>query len=118
MQLKLKTILNLKESHSHFVYEDIRLAKMKQGHRIEVSVRARQGSFGICSCCSQKSAGYDRLSLREFIHAVGSGTGTRATRNISHTAGLGGSSCAHLGIGGCFVIPHATGKLSTVRDCR
>ena len=68
MQLKLKTILNLKESHSHFVYEDIRLAEIKQGHRIEVSVRARQGSLGICSCCSQKSAGYDRLSLREFIH--------------------------------------------------
>jgi transposase len=68
MQLKLKTLLNLKESHSHFVYNDIRLTKTATGQRIEVSVVARQGSKGICSGCNQRCAGYDRLSLREFIH--------------------------------------------------
>ncbi len=31
MQLKLKTILNLKEPHPHFVYNDIRLAKTPAG---------------------------------------------------------------------------------------
>jgi len=68
MQLKLKTILNLKESYPHFVYEDIRLKKTAKGCRIEVSVKARQGSKGICSGCNKKCTGYDRLSLREFIH--------------------------------------------------
>jgi len=68
MQLKLKTILNLKESHSHFVYNDVRLAKTSAGPRIEVNVVARQGSKGICSSCNQKCVGYDRLIQREFIH--------------------------------------------------
>ena len=68
MQLKLKTILNLKEPHSHFVYNDVRLAKTSAAPRIEVNVVARQGSKGICSGCKQKCAGYDRLTQREFIH--------------------------------------------------
>ncbi len=68
MQLKLKTILNLKEPHSHFVYNDIRLAKTSAGQRIEVNVVARQGSKGTCSGCNKKCAGYDRLTQREFIH--------------------------------------------------
>src|SRR6266568_2473387 len=68
MQLKLKTLLNLKEPHPRFVYEDIRLAKTKKGERIEVSVVARQGSKGICSGCNATCAGYDHLPKREFMH--------------------------------------------------
>ena len=68
MQLKLKTLLNLKEPHSHFIYEDIRLVKTARGGKIEVRVIARQGSKGICSGCNNKCAGYDHLSQREFIH--------------------------------------------------
>lgn len=65
MQLKLKTILNLKESHPGFVYCDIRLVKKR---RIEISVEPRIGSQGICSGCGKKCSGYDRLPRREFIH--------------------------------------------------
>lgn len=68
MQLKLKTLLNLKEPHPHFVYEDIRLAKTKKGERIEVNVVARQGSKGICSGCNEACIGYDHLPKREFMH--------------------------------------------------
>ena len=68
MQLKLKTLLNLKESYSGFVYKDVRLNKKKNSQRIEIKVEARQGSKGVCSGCGEKRPGYDRLSQREFIH--------------------------------------------------
>ena len=48
MQLKLKTILNLKEKHPHFVYQDVRLNETGALPRIEVKVEPRQGSKGIC----------------------------------------------------------------------
>jgi transposase len=68
VQLKLKTILNLKESYSGFVYQDVRLSDAKDSRRIEIKVEARQGSKGICSGCGEKRPGYDRLKQREFIH--------------------------------------------------
>ena len=68
MQLKLKTLLNFKEHHSHFVYDDIRFAQTTTDSRIEVRVVARQGSQGICSGCNEKCPGYDHLSEREFNH--------------------------------------------------
>jgi len=68
MQLKLKTILNLKESHSTFVYQDIRLSEKLPEPRIEIKVEPRKGSQGICSGCGEKRSGYDRLPEREFIH--------------------------------------------------
>lgn len=64
MQVTLKTILNLKEKHPEFVYQDIRL----QGTRIEVKVEPRKGSQGKCSGCHNKCSGYDSLPEREFIH--------------------------------------------------
>ncbi len=67
MQLKLKTLLNLKENYPGFVYQGIRLNKIKNGQRIEIKVEARQRSKGICSGCGEKSPGYDRLAQREFI---------------------------------------------------
>ena len=68
MQLKLKTILNLKEDHPGFVYNDIRLRKEKGREKIVVKIEARKGSRGICSGCGKKCPGYDRLAERKFIH--------------------------------------------------
>ena len=68
MQLKLKTLLNLKAKYSHFVYQDVRLNEARAVPRIEVTVLPRQGSKGICSGCNKPCAGYDRLKQREFIH--------------------------------------------------
>jgi transposase len=67
MQLSLKTILNLKEHHPHFVYHDVRLTGTT-APRIEVKVEPRQGSKGICSGCGKTCPGYDRLPERRFIH--------------------------------------------------
>jgi transposase len=68
MQVKLKTLLNLKEAHSGFVYQDIRLNGKENKQRIEIKVEARKGSKGICSGCGKKCPGYDHLPQREFIH--------------------------------------------------
>lgn len=68
MQLKLKTLLNLKENYPGFVYQDVRLIKKQADQRIEVTIKARQGSKGICSGCGEKRPGYDCLPQREFIH--------------------------------------------------
>ena len=70
MQLNLKTLLNLKEHYAGFVYSDIRLNKKLSTPRIEVSIKSRKGSRGICSGCGEKRPGYDRLSRREFIHVA------------------------------------------------
>ena len=68
MQLKLKTILNLKERYPHFVYQDVRLDETGSAPRIEIKVVPRQGSKGICSGCNKPCAGYDHLKQREFVH--------------------------------------------------
>lgn len=68
MQLKLKTLLNLKEKHSSFVYQDVRLNTAGDNPRIEVQVMPRHGSKGICASCNKQCPGYDRLKQREFIH--------------------------------------------------
>lgn len=68
MQLKLKTLLNFKENYPGFVYPDVQLKNVKDSQRIEVTVKPRQGSKGICSGCGKRQPGYDRLTQREFIH--------------------------------------------------
>jgi len=68
MQLTVKTILNRRENHPHFVYGDIRLNETSSGPRIEVKVESRKGSKGVCSGCGERRPGYDRLPEREFIH--------------------------------------------------
>lgn len=64
MQLRLKTILNFKEKHEDFVYRDVRL----RNGRIEVTVEPRKRSLAKCSGCGKRCSGYDKQSLREFIH--------------------------------------------------
>lgn len=68
MQLQLKTLLNFKENYPGFVYHDIRLNTKADSQRVEVTVKTRKGSKGICSGCGEKRPGYDRLTQREFIH--------------------------------------------------
>jgi len=68
MQLNLKTILNFKENHPLFVYQDVRLNLELKEPRIEVTIKPRIGSQGICSKCGKKCPGYDHLPQREFIH--------------------------------------------------
>ena len=68
MQLNVKTLLNLKEHHPFFVYQNIQLATAAGRQQIEVTIVSRKGSKGICSGCGQRSSGYDRLARRAFIH--------------------------------------------------
>ena len=68
MQLNVKTILNLKENHQFFVYQDVRLSNESDEPRIEVKIEPRKGCKGICSGCGEKCPGYDRLPQREFMH--------------------------------------------------
>jgi transposase len=68
VQLQLKTLLNFKENYPGFVYHDIRLNTKADSQRVEVTVKTRKGSKGICSGCGEKRPGYDRLTQREFIH--------------------------------------------------
>ena len=58
MQLKLKTILNLKEDYFGFVYKDIRLIQKKDNQIIEIKIEARKGSKGVCSGCGKKCPGW------------------------------------------------------------
>ncbi len=68
MQLNVKTLLNLKEHHPLFVYQDVQLTTSSGQPRIQVKVVSRKGSNGLCSGCGQKSSGYDRLPQRAYIH--------------------------------------------------
>jgi transposase len=64
--MQLKTILNCIEKQRFFVYEKIRLIREGEQKRIEITVRERKGSLGICSVCKKPAPGYDRLDERRF----------------------------------------------------
>jgi transposase len=68
MQLALKTILNAKENHRFFVYDDIRLVSMGTSHIIEVTISPRKNSKALCSKCGASCSGYDQLPARVFQH--------------------------------------------------
>jgi transposase len=63
--MQLKTILNSVEKHPGFVHERIRFADGAV-RRLEVTVRAREGSRPVCSGCLRRGRGYDRLAPRRF----------------------------------------------------
>lgn len=65
-QLELKTILNAVQPFLGFVFECIRLLGTGCARRIEVRIRARQGSHGKCSECHQPRPGYDTLPERRW----------------------------------------------------
>lgn len=65
--MQLKTILNFVEPYKSFVYEEGRLTADSAGKReIEIRIRPRKNSRAICSGCSQRRPGYDRLPERRF----------------------------------------------------
>jgi transposase len=62
--MELTTILNHCHRHRGFVYEHARFSRDKK--TIQVTVRPRKGSQGICSGCDKPAPGYDRLPERRF----------------------------------------------------
>lgn len=62
--MQLKSILNRVEKIPGFVYERCRWNE--KAERIEVEVRARKNSWGLCSGCGWIAVGYDRLEKRRF----------------------------------------------------
>ena len=61
------TILNQIERHKGFVFGKARMVTDEDGKAcIEIPVRARKNSKGVCSYCGNVCPGYDRLSERRF----------------------------------------------------
>jgi transposase len=73
MHVALKTILNHVERLKGFVFESSRLHKEKGKQWIEVHVRPREGSKGLCPHWQHAAPGYDRLQERrfEFVPVLG-----------------------------------------------
>lgn len=66
-RVQVKTILNRVQKHRSFVYEAVRWREAAGGvGELEVVVRARENSRGICSGCGRRSPGYDRKEPRRF----------------------------------------------------
>jgi len=65
--MQLKTLLNRVEKHKGFVFEMPCFGIDKAGReRIEVPVRPRKRSKGVCSGCGRRGSTYDHLSERCF----------------------------------------------------
>lgn len=65
--MQLKTLLNRVEKHKGFVFETPCFGTGDAGlDRIEVPVRPRKGSKGVCSGCGRRGSTYDHLSERRF----------------------------------------------------
>ena len=67
--MQVMTLLNRVHPVKGFVYEKVRWAdddKPADGIRLDVRVRPRRGSRGICSSCGIRRPGYDRLDERGF----------------------------------------------------
>ena len=62
----LTTILNQCYRFKGFVYAQARLVRQHGQQTIEVQVRPRKGSRGLCSGCGVHCAGYDHLPERRF----------------------------------------------------
>jgi transposase len=62
----LKTILNSVEKHPLFVYGIPKMITDDEDKRIEIPIKARKGSKGICSSCHKPASGYDTQPVRRF----------------------------------------------------
>jgi hypothetical protein len=69
--MELITILNRRHRFRGFVYQHARFGTDNKS--IEVAVRPRKGSAGVCSRCHLPAPGYNQLVERrfEFIHLWG-----------------------------------------------
>ena len=66
----IKTLLNRIHPVKGFVYEKDQLVKDRtqpNGCRLDMQVRPRRGSRGICCGCGRRGATYDHLGQRRFI---------------------------------------------------
>ena len=64
--MHIKTILNLVQKHKGFVYGPERLLQEDGQWVLEMPIRARKGSRGVCSGCGAVAPGYDTLAPRRF----------------------------------------------------
>jgi len=67
--MQLKTLLNRVHPVKGFVYQDEQVVLDKSaanGWRLEVQLRARRGSRGICCGCGKAGGTYDHLPVRRF----------------------------------------------------
>jgi transposase len=67
--MQIKTLLNRVHPVKGFVYGRLRNVEddsAPNGTRIEVAVRSRKGSRGLCSGCGEPGPGYDRQPQRSF----------------------------------------------------
>ncbi len=62
----LKTILNSVEKHHLFIYGTPKLITNNGEKRIEIPIKARKRSKGICSSCHKPAPGYDKQAIRRF----------------------------------------------------
>ena len=66
-----KTLLNHVQPYKGFIYKAVKLATSYdrfqwQEERLVVEIEPRVGSKAICSACSRKAPGYDRLPVRLY----------------------------------------------------
>lgn len=64
--MQLKTILNKCQKFKSFVYEKARFAEHEGMQVIEITIRARKNTHGICSQCHKPRPGYDTVEERRF----------------------------------------------------
>lgn len=64
--MRLLNILHRLYAHKGFVYGEPVFCKHDGREAIEVPLRPRKGSQGICSGCGERGPGYDRLPERSF----------------------------------------------------
>ena len=64
--MHIQTILNRVQKHKGFVYGDARIIDTGEEPELEIKIKARAGSRGICSVCGRKAPGYDMLAERRF----------------------------------------------------
>ena len=64
--MHLKTILNHVQRHKSFVYGAVRFGTAASGPVLDVTIRARANGQPVCSGCSRRGPGYDRLPERRF----------------------------------------------------
>jgi len=64
--MQLNTILNQVQKYKGFVFGESRLIETKKGPAVEIRIKARKGSRGICSQCGRKAPGYDTQAERHF----------------------------------------------------
>ena len=64
--MRVKTLLNRTHKLQSFVYEKVRMVERSGQLALEVDLRPRRGSLGICSGCGGRRPGYDRLAKRRF----------------------------------------------------